>query len=182
MALITGPLYSQEARGQFGKTVVFRRRKGQNVASSYVVPANPNTDKQKTNRNYMAVIGVMVRETKLKTIKLVGTTETSISFLTSISVGANTWANTLGSHIMGSGNANIAADVAAYEALANAQKAKWEAFAANALVGFNDIERGDGVSFAKGLVAFLFQKGLRELGYGSAWANDNVDPDNPVAP
>lgn len=53
MSKLTGPLLSLSANGQIGKTIVYGDWKGVKYARQYVVPANPNTGGQQTQRGYM---------------------------------------------------------------------------------------------------------------------------------
>lgn len=53
MARLTGPLLSMSASGQVGKTLVFGDWKGVKYARQYVVPANPNSGDQQTQRGYL---------------------------------------------------------------------------------------------------------------------------------
>lgn len=52
MAKLTAPLFSFSARGQLAKSLVYSGWKGINTARSYVVPANPNSAGQQTQRTY----------------------------------------------------------------------------------------------------------------------------------
>lgn len=52
MAKLTAPLFSFSARGQLAKSLVYSGWKGINTARSYVVPANPNSSGQQTQRGY----------------------------------------------------------------------------------------------------------------------------------
>ena len=54
MAKLHGPLFSLDARGQFGKTLVYSIWKGLNYARKYVIPSNPNTAAQQTIRGYFS--------------------------------------------------------------------------------------------------------------------------------
>ena len=54
MAKLKAPLLSMGATGQLGKTLVFFPWKGINAAREYVVPANPNTTLQQTQRGYFS--------------------------------------------------------------------------------------------------------------------------------
>lgn len=58
MAKVTAPLLSLDARGQFGKTMVFIGWKGIKTVRAYVVPANPNTAAQAAQRAIMALLVV----------------------------------------------------------------------------------------------------------------------------
>lgn len=53
MAKVNAPLLSFEARGQIAKAVVYFPWKGINAVRQYVVPANPQSDDQTTQRNRM---------------------------------------------------------------------------------------------------------------------------------
>lgn len=56
MAKLTGPLLSFGARGQIGKTMVASSWRGIATARQYVVPANPQTVAQQTNRTRFAFL------------------------------------------------------------------------------------------------------------------------------
>ncbi|GAH56681.1 unnamed protein product, partial [marine sediment metagenome] len=49
-------LMSLGASGQLGKALVFFPWKGLNVVREYVVPANPDTDLQGTQRGYLTTM------------------------------------------------------------------------------------------------------------------------------
>ncbi len=53
MAKPRAPLFGFGASGQLGKALVYGSWKGIDVAREYVVPANPNTAAQSTQRGYM---------------------------------------------------------------------------------------------------------------------------------
>lgn len=53
MAKLTAPLLSLGAAGQLGKALVFFPWKGIKAVRTYVIPANPNTADQQTQRGYM---------------------------------------------------------------------------------------------------------------------------------
>lgn len=52
MAKLTAPLFSFNARGQLAKTLVYSGWKGIDDVRSYVVPANPRSASQQTQRGY----------------------------------------------------------------------------------------------------------------------------------
>lgn len=54
MAKVKGPLFSLSASGQIAKTLVYGDWKGIDVVRKYVIPANPNTAGQQTQRGYFA--------------------------------------------------------------------------------------------------------------------------------
>lgn len=54
MAKLKGPLFSLGASGQIGEAIVYFPWKGLNVAREYVIPSNPKTSGQTTQRGYLA--------------------------------------------------------------------------------------------------------------------------------
>jgi len=52
MAKVISPLFSIEARGQFGKALVFSKWKDILYCRKYVIPSNPNTTAQNQLRQY----------------------------------------------------------------------------------------------------------------------------------
>lgn len=54
MAKVKGPLFSLEAKGQIAKTLVYMGWKGLDTVRQYVIPTNPNTAKQQTQRGYFS--------------------------------------------------------------------------------------------------------------------------------
>ena len=54
MAKLNGPLFSLDARGKLGRSLVYSIWKGINYVRKYVIPHNPRTDAQVTIRNYFA--------------------------------------------------------------------------------------------------------------------------------
>lgn len=60
MAKLKGPLFSLGATQQLGKTLVYFPWKGLNVVRSYVIPANPKTTLQKTQRGYLTAAVAMI--------------------------------------------------------------------------------------------------------------------------
>lgn len=53
MAKVTAPLFSFGASGQLAKALVYFPFKGLDVVRSYVIPANPNSSAQQTQRGHM---------------------------------------------------------------------------------------------------------------------------------
>lgn len=56
MAKLQGPALSLGATGQFAKTIVFSTWKGIKYGKQYVVPANPNTADQQTQRGILTAV------------------------------------------------------------------------------------------------------------------------------
>lgn len=61
MAKLTAPLLSFDAKGQIGKTMVTANWRGVKYARQYVVPANPRTTAQQTNRTKFAFMREMYK-------------------------------------------------------------------------------------------------------------------------
>ena len=53
MAKVEGPLFSIDAGGKIAKSLVNMKRKGRHDVRRYVIPVNPKSDDQKTQRNYL---------------------------------------------------------------------------------------------------------------------------------
>lgn len=51
MAKVTGPLFSVDARGKIGDSLVFMGWRGLKTVRSYAIPSNPNTEEQMRVRN-----------------------------------------------------------------------------------------------------------------------------------
>ena len=51
MVKLIAPMLSGEARGKFGKILIFKQRLSQPVACRYFKPKNTNTSAQQTSRN-----------------------------------------------------------------------------------------------------------------------------------
>jgi hypothetical protein len=54
MARVTGPLFSLDASGTIANAMVFAKWKGQNYVRLHVVPSNPQSAGQTSQRNTMA--------------------------------------------------------------------------------------------------------------------------------
>lgn len=46
MATVTGPLHSDQARGQFGKTTIYQQRGAKSIVKHYAAPKEPNSADQ----------------------------------------------------------------------------------------------------------------------------------------
>ncbi|GAI62707.1 unnamed protein product, partial [marine sediment metagenome] len=60
MAKLKGPLFSLGASQQLGKTLVYFPWKGLNVVREYVIPANPKTALQQTQRGYLTAAVALI--------------------------------------------------------------------------------------------------------------------------
>lgn len=91
MPKVTGPLLSISARGQIAKSHVFATWKGVKYARQHVIPANPNTDPQKYQRQFFSncssmwnYMGTFARATW--TAAVVGLPLTARNLLTKINI------------------------------------------------------------------------------------------------
>lgn len=177
MAIVTGPLFSQEARGQFAKSVVYTRRRGQNLARSYVIPSNPNTADQVINRDYIAAMAQVTQRIRAVQLGLTGEDDTLIDWARMRTVGAEVWPNYISRQCLGPANAQIAASVAYYDALDAGISDQWDAAAVAGTVGFVEITRPSGTVFETGKLALILQRAVRLLGYGSPFEGADETPD-----
>ena len=53
MAKVEGPLFSIDADGKIAKSLIHMKRKGRHDVRRYVIPVNPKSDDQKTQRNFL---------------------------------------------------------------------------------------------------------------------------------
>ena len=94
MAKLKGPLFSLGASGQLAKTLVFFPWKGLNVAREYVVPANPQTALQTTQRGYMTAAVQLVHDAEARAVTaLTSADQVAYSALASAKGLIMTWFN-----------------------------------------------------------------------------------------
>ena len=177
MAKVTGPLFSQTASGQFGKSLVFGRRKGQNVVRGYVIPANPRTAAQVTNRIAFAVAGIVIRRLHAGSWGAVGEAQDYIQYWTSQATGANVWNSELQSSMLGAGNADYIAETATYAGLTDGNRTAWDTAAAIGGTDLPGYTRGS-VTVTGGFMLFLVQRTNSKAGYETL--ADNTTP-NPIS-
>jgi hypothetical protein len=96
MAKVRAPLFSFGASGKLAKSLVYFGWKGLNVVRSYVVPANPNTIAQQTQRNYLkaAVAKIHTLQAEPTNTFLINDA-TSYSELGGLEATPRTWFNTI---------------------------------------------------------------------------------------
>ena len=174
MARIIGPLFSQEARGQFGKSVVFTRRRGQNVARGYVIPANPQTANQVAVRITLAISGIVSRRVRATNWTYAGEANTWIQFWSGRVTTGEVWNSALVSAMIGPGRATYTAALAAYNALSAAEQLLWTNAAETGTVGLTDYTRGT-TTVEAGFMLYLAELATASAGYGNAF-----DPTTPV--
>ena len=96
MAKLKAPLLSLGASGALGKAIVFFPWKGLNVAREYVVPSNPKTGPQTTQRGYLTAAVAQIHVLQADPAVPFGALDaTSYALLGSIEPTPRTWFNTV---------------------------------------------------------------------------------------
>jgi len=96
VAKLKAPLLSLGASGAIGKSMVFFNWKGLDVVREYVVPANPKTTPQTTQRNYLKVCVAMIHYAQgLAANPLVEADASAYALLGSLQPTPRTWFNTI---------------------------------------------------------------------------------------
>ena len=94
MAKLRLPLLSLEARGALGESIVFFPWKGINVARKYVIPSNPKTDPQNTQRGYVIAIVAAIHAVQALAVGTLTTADTIAYAIYSRTLGKTmTWFN-----------------------------------------------------------------------------------------
>lgn len=94
MAILKAPLLSLGASGKLADTLVFFPWKGLNVAREYVIPSNPKSTAQQTQRGWLTTAVSRVHIAMAKTTFALGTIDKSAySLLGSLSATPRTWFN-----------------------------------------------------------------------------------------
>lgn len=96
MAKLKAPLLSLGASGAIGKSIVFFPWKGLDVAREYVIPSNPQTDAQNTQRGYMKACVILIHYCQgLAANPLVEADTMAYALLGSLQPTPRTWFNTI---------------------------------------------------------------------------------------
>ena len=96
MAKLKAPLLSLGAAGAIGKSLVYFGWKGIDCAREYVVPANPKTAKQDTQRGYVIACVAKIHATQALATNPLDQDDTSAySLLGSRHASPRTWFNTI---------------------------------------------------------------------------------------
>lgn len=96
MAKLKAPLLSFGASGQIAKSLVYFAWKGLNVVRQHVVPANPNTASQQTQRGYVRLAVDKIHEAMAHAaIPLTEADKSANSLLGGLEATPRTWFNTL---------------------------------------------------------------------------------------
>lgn len=96
MAKLNAPLFSFRASGKIANALVYFGWKGLNVVRSYVVPANPKTTAQNTQRGYLIACVAMIHYAQgLAANPLDETDVSAYALLGSLQPTPRTWFNTI---------------------------------------------------------------------------------------
>jgi len=94
LAKLKGPLFSLGASGAIGKTLVYFGWKGLDVAREYVIPANPQTTKQTTQRGHLTnIVGKIHTAQASATHPLTALDISAYALWASVVQSATTWFN-----------------------------------------------------------------------------------------
>ncbi len=94
MAKLKGPLMSLGASGAIGKTLIFFGWKGIDAVREYVVPSNPKTGPQITQRTYLSEAVAMVHTAQARAANaLSAADQTAYSALAAVKGAIETWFN-----------------------------------------------------------------------------------------
>ena len=96
MAILTAPLFSFTASGAIAKSIVYFGWKGLNVARKYVIPANPKSDAQVIQRDYLKVAIAAIKVALAHaSVTLTSADKSAYSLLGSLKATPRTWLNTV---------------------------------------------------------------------------------------
>jgi len=96
MAKLKAPLLSLGASGKLGDALVFFAWKGLDVVRTYVIPANPNTTLQQTQRNYLKAAVAKIHGAQSATdVAWSAVDQAAYSLLGSTYATPRTWFNTI---------------------------------------------------------------------------------------
>lgn len=165
MARVIGPLLSEQARGKLGDSLVYTRRRGQNVVRSFVVPSNPQTANQMTQRSRLRVNGRIIRRVNVGRWKYAAEAMSIKDYYTERVRVGEVWNSALAREMLGAANANFIASLAVWEALADNIQLLWTTEAESAIGGLMD-ETFGGVTYDSGFQLLLVQRTIGAAGYG----------------
>lgn len=96
MAKLKAPLFSFKASGKLADSLVFFTWKGLNVVRSWVVPANPQTGLQNTQRGYLKAAVIMIHYAQgLAANPFAAADASAYALLGSLQPTPRTWFNTV---------------------------------------------------------------------------------------
>jgi len=93
VAILKAPLLSLGASQQLGKALVFFGWKGLDVVREYVIPANPRTAGQVTQRDYLTAAVAKIHFAQASTFPLIAKDVMAYALWASVVQAATTWFN-----------------------------------------------------------------------------------------
>lgn len=173
MAKCTGPLFSMDASGGFGGSLVFGKWKGRNTVRQLVTPANPNSADQESARNAVRVVGAAQRFANLATVKGDGRSMTDKEALQAVAPSGQAWNGYLSKSMIGAGALNYAAAKTAWDALNSTAKGNWTTAAGALTPAIGSVYQttaggAAGTAMTAGEAYFHYQYGLYVAGVASA--------------
>ncbi|MDG4594208.1 MAG: hypothetical protein P9F75_00690 [Candidatus Contendobacter sp.] len=173
MALVSGALFSMEASGAYGGSIVFGKWKGRQYARQLVIPANPNSADQEAVRNRLRATGVIQKWVNATSLVESGKTGTDKTRLVAATPGGYAWNGWLVDNCVGKGGLTYDAALAAHAALTAPQKTAWNSAAtalSPALAPVYQTQAGGtaGTPLTAGEVFFIYRYGLSQAGLADA--------------
>ncbi|MEI7961339.1 MAG: hypothetical protein WCI04_03305 [archaeon] len=169
MAKVTGPLFSMSASGQLGKAIVHFGWKGLNVVRQYVIPSNPQSATQGSNRIFLGGTG-----------RAVGTVAKDSAFAQklvdlNLVVAPNTKQSMLVAYILNHYLTDLTSYVAQL-ALLTAHTAYTSFGAAADLLGITefDLDYATASAYNKALGVYLIAKSAQALGFTASPYSINI--------
>jgi hypothetical protein len=169
MAKVSGALFSMEASGAYGGSLVFAKWKGRQYCRQLVIPANPHAADQETARNRLRVTGAIQKWVNTTTMKENGQTDTDKTRIIAKTPGGYAWNGFLVDTIIGKGGLTYDAAQTAYAALQAGEKTAWDTAAAGldpAISAVYQTTTGGGstTALSAGETFFIYRYGLSQMG------------------
>jgi hypothetical protein len=173
MAKVTGPLFSLDASGGFGGSLVFGKWKGRNTVRQLVIPSNPQSQIQQDARNEIRVVGTSQHWANYTTEKGDSRLNTDKEALIALAPAGQAWNGFLSKSMIGAGGLNYTAASAAWTALTSLEKGAWDTAADALTPAFPATYQADafgvaGTPVTSGEGFFHYQYGLYVAGVAAS--------------
>ena len=106
MAIVESPLLALNAKKTIGKTLTYMRLKGQNVVRQRVIPANPKTASQQTQRGLMSAAVALFHSLGLTAVDLAALNRWATASFRKLS-GYNLFVKTRVDYLIANGDADV---------------------------------------------------------------------------
>lgn len=130
MATVSAPLFSLDASGSVGKTIVYSRWHGRAYVRRLVTPLNPQTADQVAVRNAMRVLSQGVAWAQLTALVNPALTLTDKAEIKAVTPSEYAWNGYITEKGIGANKVDYDAATAAFTALQAAEKTAWDDAAA----------------------------------------------------